>query len=471
MLRRKMMKQLEAWKYEGKALSGLRKAFLLEGARQTGKTFLVRQFAERNYDEFLEVNFYESSDAARLISSCVSAREVVSALSLLVGHEVHAGNTLVFFDEVQEAPEIITQVKFLAEDGRFDVVLSGSLLGVELNNVKSFPVGYVRMERMNPLDFEEFCWAQGVGPNVIDAMRHAYDHCEPLDDALHDRLLRLYRLYLVVGGMPEAVQKYLDSSYDLGAVRDVQSSIVSQYRFDISKYAKGRELQVRAIFDALPAELAKENKRFQLKTLKDKAVFERFADDFAWLVNAGVAQKCNVVSEPAYPLLRTEDRRKFKLYSSDVGLLLAQYPVGVAARVLDGSRDVNFGAVYENAVAQELASYGVPLRYYHNSRKGEVDFLVETEDCEILPVEVKSGKGYKRHAALKNLLAGQNADISCAVVLSEANISTGEHGGRAIRYVPIYLTFCLAESAAQVGGSGREGKNSLSAIDATPPVF
>ena len=175
----------------------------------------------------------------------------------------------------------MTLAKFLVEDGRFGVALSGSLLGVEIKNARSFPVGYVRAERMHPLDFEGFCWSQAVPDGVLDRVREAFDRREPLESALHDRLVRLFRLYLLVGGMPEAVQRYIDSRYDLGAVREVQSSIVSQYRIDTSKHVKGRELQVRSIFDEMPAQLAKENKRFELKRIKDKATFERYANDFA----------------------------------------------------------------------------------------------------------------------------------------------------------------------------------------------
>lgn len=472
MLRRKMTESLERWR-ESNALdeSEVRKVFILEGARQTGKTFLVRRFAESHYRDFVEVNFYEQSDASSLISQCDSAQEIVSALSLLNGHEVSSESTLIFFDEIQEASQLVTQLKFLAEDGRFDIIASGSLLGVELKNVASFPVGYAQLERMFPLDFEEFCWSQGVDGSIIDRMREACSLRRPLPDSLHDRLVRLFRLYLVVGGMPEVVQRYIDSRYDLGAVRDAQTSITSQYRIDITKYAsRDRVPQVRAIFDELPSELAKENKRFQLKALKNKAVYERFANDFEWLVDAGVAHKCNMVGEPVYPLLRTEEPRKFKLYSSDTGLLLSQYPVGIAARALEGARDVNFGAVYENFVAQELASKDIPLRYYHHSRKGEVDFLIEKNDCAILPVEVKSGKGYKRHMALNNLLGTEDYGVHEAIVLSEANVSSEERQGKPVWYLPIYLAFCLCDEAAK-RQRDPQATAYLSAIDAKPPSF
>ncbi len=472
MLRRKMLDRLREWRSANASRAGgVRKAFLLDGPRQTGKTFVVRQLG-REYRDFVEVNFLENGDAAALLRSCTNARELVSALSLLVGREVEPGAVLVFLDEVQEAPEAVVQAKFLAEDGRFDVALSGSLLGVELKDVRSFPVGYVEEATMRPLDFEEFARSQGAGDEVLGRVREAFEAKEPLEDALHARLVRLFRLYLAVGGMPEAVQRYVDSRYDLGAVREVQSQIVRQYRRDISKYARGRELQVRSIFDAMPSQLAQENKRFQLRTLREKATFERFANDFAWLVAAGVALKCDAVSEPAWPLRRTEDPRRFKLYSSDQGLLLSQYPAGVAAGVLEGARGVNFGAVYENAVAQELTAAGVPLRYFRSSRKGEVDFLVEDARGRVLPVEVKSGKDYKLHTALNNLLGTVSYGIEEAVVLSEANVSAGERSGKPVWYLPLYMAWLVAEGAAPGGeGAGRRAAALLSSVDAAPPAF
>ena len=469
MLERKMLGRLKEWRSRNAArTSGPRKAFLLDGPRQTGKTYVIRQLGAE-YRDFVEVNFLEDAEAASLVRQCTSARELVSALSLLAGREVSPGGALVFFDEVQEAPDIVAQAKFLADDGRFDVALSGSLLGVELRDVRSFPVGYVEEATMHPLDFEEFARSQGATDEVLGQVRRAYDEGRPLDAPLHDRLTRLFRLYLVVGGMPEVVQRYVDTRYDLGAVREVQARISSQYRADISKYARGRELQVRAIYDALPSQLAQENKRFQLRRIKDKATYERYANDFAWLVAAGAALKCNVVAEPAYPLQRTEDRRRFKLYASDQGMLLSQYPVGMAARALEGARDVNFGAVYENAVAQELAAAGVPLRYFHNNRKGEVDFLVEDREGRVVPVEVKSGKDYKLHTALNNLLGTEAYGIDFAVVLSEANVSVGERAGKPVRYLPLYMAHCIAADAA--AGAGREGSAFLSALDAAPPSF
>lgn len=439
MLKRKMYQRLTEWKNEPK-----KKVLILLGARQTGKTFIVREFAQSNYANFFEVNFLDDADGAAFLSGADSADDLVSRLSLMAGHELRA-ETLVFLDEVQQAADkIVTLSKFLVDDGRFDLILSGSLLGAALSGVTSFPVGYAHIERMYPLDFEEFCWALGVPQTIIDETGVCYRNKEPLEDTLHGRLTKLYRQYLAVGGMPEAVQRFLDGNRDLGAAREVATDIVEQYRYDITKYAKHRKLQILTIFDNIPSQLSKENKRFMMKSVRRGATYERLGDDFAWLVNAGVALPTVVASEPKYALARTKVPEKFKLYSSDCGLLLAQYPPAAAMEVVSGEGDANFGAVYENVVAQEIKAAGFPLYYYHNNRKGEMDFLLETGEGKVVPVEVKSGKDYKLHVALNNLLETDEYGIEYAYVLSEHNVSTEMRKGKPVYYLPLYMTMCLS---------------------------
>lgn len=446
MLERAFYQKLLNWKR-----SNERKALLVDGARQIGKTTLIEEFSRREYADSIKIDFIEDSTAAAYLGEAASAKDLIERLTLLVGKPVEPGRTLVFFDEVQEAPRIVTLVKYLVQDGRFPVVMSGSMLGVELHNVPSFPVGFLRIEHMFPLTFNEFCRAQNVPEAVMNSIGNAFRNREPLEATLHDRLIRLFRLYLVVGGMPEAVQRYLDTRYDLGAVRTTQTDLVALYRQDIAKYAGNRALQVKAIFDELPAQLAKENKRFQLKSLRDKARFERFANDFAWLVSAKAALKTVNVTEPKFMLKRTEEEARFKLYASDTGMLMSEYPTEVAMAALAGARDVNYGSVYENAVAQALAAAGSPLRYYHNNRKGEIDFLIETDQAKVVPVEVKSGKDYKLHTALNNLLGTPDFGIEYAYVLSEANVSTRERAGKPVHYLPMYMMDCVAKEASTRG--------------------
>lgn len=444
MLKRKMTGKLAQWLARPK-----RKALLLTGARQTGKTFTVRAFAHEHFDNFVEVNFIESKRAASLLASAIDTQDFIARLSLLAEKPLNQGKTIVFLDEIQASKDILTMAKFLVEDDRFDLILSGSMLGVELRSIRSFPVGYIHEEHMRPLDFEEFCWSQGVPQEILDAVHTCYREKAPLEQSLHERLVRLFRLYIAVGGMPEAVQAFITGRHDLAIVRDAQQDIVKQYKADISQYAPERSIFIQAIFDAIPSELSKANKRFVLQSLKKGATYERFQDDFEWICAAGAALPACLVAEPKFPLRRTRERRKFKLYQSDTGLLMAQYPRQIAMDVLSGSKKVNFGSVYENIVAQEIAAAGISLSYFNSNRKGEIDFLLETSDGRIVPVEVKSGKDYKIHTALNNLLETKDYGIDCAVVLSEANLSEGMRKGKPVFYLPLYMTSCIASDCSE----------------------
>lgn len=447
MLRRKMMDRLLDWRNDER-----RKVFILLGARQTGKTFIVREFAQTHYESFVEVNFLEDAENGAFLAGATSADALIGRLSLILGHAIEPG-TLIFFDEVQQlGHDIVTLSKFLLDDGRFDVILSGSLLGTMLEGVTSFPVGYARIERMFPLDFEEYCWAMGVPEAILDEIRRGYRLKEPLDQGLHERLIALYRQYIVVGGMPEAVQKFLDHKRDLGEARSVGTTIVEQYRYDIIKYAQKRKMQIVAIFDNLAKQLAKPNKRFVLKEIQKGATFSGYENDFLWLVNAGVVLPAYLVSDPKSPLVRTESGSRFKLYDSDCGVLLSQYPISSSRGIVSGSGDGNYGAVYENVIAQELASAGFPLLYYNNNRKGEVDFLIENDAGAVIPLEVKSGKDYKIHSALNNLLSSGEYSIPCAYVLSESNVSRGTKSGKPVFYLPLYMTLCLGEERGDASG-------------------
>lgn len=443
MLRRSAYDQLLIWKNDSHG-----KALLVDGPRQVGKTYLIEEFGKREYRDIVKIDFLLDEDARRRFASARSADRVIELVSLAAGHELVPGETLVFFDEVQKAQNLVTFSKYLVIDGRFDVAMSGSMLGIELNEVKSWPVGYLRTVDMAPLTFEEFCWAREVPLSVLDHVKEAYCEKTRVDEVFHGLLVDLFRQYLVIGGMPEAVQRSLDAHNDFGVVRQVQADLLQLYREDIAKHAGSRALQVKAIYDSIPAQLNKENKRFQMKALKTGARFDRFANDFAWLVAARSALKTVNVTEPKPMLARTEEQERFKLYLSDVGMLLASYPAQVAMEALSGGRAVNFGAVYENAVAQELAAVRSPLRYYHNNRKGEIDFLIETHEGRVLPVEVKSGKDYKLHTALNNLLGTEEYRIEEAVVLSEANVSQGQRKGKTIHYLPLYMAGLVAAEAS-----------------------
>ena len=456
MLKRTTYEVLSSWKEDSE-----HGALLVDGARQVGKTYLIEEFAKREYPAYLKVDFIEDSQLASTLARATSARQAIEALTLATGKSVEPGRTLIFLDEVQEAQNLVTLSKYLVQDRRFPLVMSGSMLGVKLSQVRSFPVGFLREERMYPLDFFEFCDALGVPTGIWETLEAHFADGSPVDEQTHQRLLRVFRLYVVIGGMPRAVQAYLDRGYDLGAARQVQDELVALYRDDMAKHAGDRALQVEAIYDSVPAQLDKENKRFILKQIKAEAKFERYANDFAWLTGACTALKTTCVTDPRPMLERSEEQNRFKLYLSDVGMLMSQYHTDVALAALAGERNVNFGGVYENVVAQELASRGVPLHYYHHSRLGEVDFLGESSGAA-LPIEVKSGKTYRRHVALNNLLRSEEYGIPRAYVLCEGNVSDEVREGKLVRYLPLYMLPFVARELS---------KGSLDGIVASPPLW
>lgn len=434
MLYRKIAKEIEEY------YASSRNALLLTGARQTGKTYSIRKFG-KSFKSFVELNFIENPDAVKLFDGVTDAKTLLFRLSALVDEPLIPGETLIFFDEVQVCPDIVTAIKFLVDEGSYRYILSGSLLGVELNNLRSEPVGYMGIKTMYPLCFEEFVLNVGVSPSVIDVLKEKWEKREQIDEVVHNKFMELFRLYLVVGGMPAAVASYIDTN-NLMDVLTVQNDIVELYRRDISKYAEKDKLEIKEIFDLIPSELKAKNKRFILKSLNRHAKFNNYKDSFLWLKDAGVAIPVYNVEEPKSPLKLAETRNLFKLFSNDVGLLAAQYADGIQRRILEGDKDLNFGSVYENAVAQELVAAGYAPYYYNNKKRGELDFVIQ-ENGSMLPIEVKSGKDYESHRALSNVLQCREFDIREALVLSGHNLSVNGP----VVYAPIYMTMFLHREA------------------------
>ena len=432
MIKRKITKRLEKFYSDGG-----RYALLVDGARQVGKTFIIKHFAKTHYENFIEINFLKNESAKRIFQNIEDERDVLVKLSAFAQHELNRGKTLVFFDEVQECPDVVTYIKFLVQDGTCHYVLSGSLLGVELKNVRSVPVGFMDEVRMFPLDFEEFVLANGELPVLIEKAREAWLERKPLDRLYHDRLAKLFRLYLVVGGMPAAVQRFLDT-HDIAAVVAEQRQILVEYRKDITKYDERNSLRIREVFERIAPELNKKNKRFYVNSIKEGERAERLEDEFVWLKEAGVALPAYVADEPMVPLTLSKKSNLFKLFINDVGLLSATYMDGIQLRILNGETDINFGSVYENAIAQEFAAHGFPLFYYSSREHGEVDFIVERMG-KVLPVEVKSGKHYQRHRALNRVMNVPAYAIPEAVVLDDS-VHKVESG---IHYAPVYMAMFL----------------------------
>lgn len=426
MIERKVEQRLERFRQEDKAL-------LITGARQVGKSFIIREFGKQAYQSFIEINFLEDKTAASLFENARDSRDLLLRLSAIADKPLISGQTLIFFDEVQECPEIVTAIKFLVEEGSYRYILSGSLLGVDLKDIRSMPVGYMDIVQMYPLDFEEFALANRVSPNVIDALREAFKERRPVDAVVHERMMALFRLYLIVGGMPAAVMKYLETN-NLRDVIEEQQAIIALYKKDIARYDPEEKLYLEDIFDLIPSELNSKNKRFILKNLNENFKFSRYSNSFLWLKNAGVALPTFCVAEPTVPLWLSKSSNLFKLFLSDVGLLASMYMDHIQVRILNGEKSINFGAVYENVAAQELKAHGFNLYYFNSKKHGELDFLIE-QNGYVLPIEIKSGKDYTKHAALSNVLANEDYDIPEAYVFQNDNVSrTGK-----ITYYPIYM--------------------------------
>ena len=429
-LERKALAQLEDWR-----TTSVHKVLLVDGARQVGKTFLIRRFGSLHYEHVAEVNLLEIEGAAKAFSSATSSDNLFTRLSLYVDAELVPHKTLIFIDEVQEAPEMITAAKFLVDNygNQFDFVFSGSLLGVELKGIKSWPVGYMRTITMYPLDFEEWCWANGLDSDILSLTKTQIGHCEQVDPFIHDRLMQLLHYYLAVGGMPEAVQEYV-STKNLQRVRSIQKDIVEYYRYDITRYCSQQDvLFVRRVYDLLPSQLNQQNKRFIVSKVGKHVRVEKNENRFVWLVDAGVVIPTYNVSEPRYPLMLSGDSTLFKLFMSDVGLLA--YESGMdTVKGLIGGECVNYGAIYENYVAQELTVCGKRVWYFRSKKHGELDFIVDWPDGTALPIEVKSGKNYHRHRAINNVLSVAEWGIKQGVVLHDGNVLVG----KPITYLPIY---------------------------------
>ena len=299
-----------------------RNALLITGARQIGKTYSIRQFG-KSFKSFVEINFIDNPEAVDVFKGAKGSADILFRLSAMTTIPLIKGETLIFFDEVQKCPEMVTAIKFLVDEGSYRYILSGSLLGVELKDLRSEPVGYMGIKDMYPLDFEEFISCVGINDKIIDSLRNAWESRVAVDEFVHSKIMELFRLYLVVGGMPAAVSKYIESN-NLQAVMAVQQDIIRLYKRDIAQYDPDNKLYIEEIFNLIPPELDAKNKRFILKKLNENAKFERYQNSFLWLKNAGVALSVYNVEEPKIPLLLARSRNLFKLFQNDIGLLAAQ---------------------------------------------------------------------------------------------------------------------------------------------------
>ena len=418
------------------------KIMLVNGARQIGKSYLIRYVGKKMFKNYVEINLKADKEGAGIFATVRTTDDFYLQLGAIAGNRLgRKEETLVFLDEIQSYPHLMTMLKFLNQEAKYTYIASGSELGVALSETASVPIGSISIEEMYPLDFEEFLLAMGCAQETIDAIRDKFLKGESLNESLHNYMLQQFKIYLLVGGLPEAINKFLENR-NIAQVRKVQRDIHALYRVDASQYDAEKKLVIRKIYDLIPSNMENKKKRVVVKRIEDTAghkQFSDYADEFEYLTNSGIALAVQAISNPRFPLLESENKNLLKLYMNDVGLLtFLLYGTNINA-VLRDERSVNLGAVYETVVAQELHAHGFPLHYYDNKQKGEVDFLVDDyTNLTILPIEVKSGKDYSVHSALDNFLETPDYNIHHAVVLSNEREAYVRDG---ITYLPIY--YCM----------------------------
>jgi len=417
------------------------KILLVNGARQIGKSYLIRYVGKRLFTHYVEINLKEDKEGDQVFASVHSTNDLYMRLSNYYSKPLgDKSDTLVFLDEIQSYPHLMTMLKFLNQEGRYRFIASGSQLGVALAETPSVPLGSVEIQQMYPLDFEEFLWATGIGKEWIADIHEHYLKEEPLDESTHNLLLKRFQYYLLVGGLPDAINRYLEDR-NVVRVRKVQKDVHELYRIDASQYDEERKLKIRRIYDLIPSNLENKKKRIVYQQIENKKGkhFADYADEFEYLTNSGVALDVLAISNPRFPLVESEQKRLVKLYLNDVGLLTCLlYGLNVNA-VLQDIKSINLGTVYESVVAQELHAHGFPLHYYDNKKKGEVDFLIDDDDrLQVLPLEIKSGKDYTEHSALTKFLGTPEYGIEKAIVFSNERRIYQKKG---VTYLPIY--YCM----------------------------
>lgn len=420
------------------------KILLVDGARQVGKTYIIRYVGQKLFENFIEINMVEDIEGDKLFANTKTVEDFYLQVSMLAGNKMKKkDNTLIFIDEIQEYPHLLTMLKFLSQDNKFTYIASGSLLGVTLSETTSIPMGSIRKVRMFPLDFEEFLYANGMNGIVVSSMQKKFERLEALDEQMHRKIMDLFRKFLLVGGLPDAVNSYLETK-NIQVVRDIQREIHDYYAADASKYDNEKKLSIRRIYDLLPSNMENKKKRVIARSIENKKgkTFNDYADEFEYLISAGIALNVQAISNPVFPLIESTGKNLLKLYLNDAGILTGILYGNNIRAVLDDDRSINLGSVYETVVASELIAHGHKLFYYDNRNKGEVDYLIDDYDSlSAVPIEVKSGKDYTVHSALNTFVNNEDYHIKKAFVVSnERNvIQKGK-----ITYIPIYYVMFIS---------------------------
>ncbi|MDY3978958.1 MAG: AAA family ATPase [Tidjanibacter sp.] len=426
------------------------KILTVDGARQVGKSYIIRHVCSSLFPNFIEINFAEDSVGRRLFANIGTVDDFYLQLSMVAGSKMgDKHNTVVFLDEVQEYPQMLTLFKFLKADDRFTYIASGSLLGIALAQTTSIPLGSIEIVEMFPLDFEEFLLANDFGRSAIDALRQKFHARESLDEAVHNRVMDLFRKYLLTGGLPDAVNTFL-STTNIVSVRAVQNDIHRLYGADASRYDAEHRLQIRRIYDMIPSKMESRKKRVTVTDIENKKGkrFADYRDEFDYLIQAGVALEVRAISNPVFPLIESSGKNLLKLYLNDVGLLTSILYRNNIRAVMDDQTGVNLGSVYECVVASELRAHGHRLFYYDNKKKGEVDYLVDDyQTLSVVPLEVKSGKDYTVHSALRTFVDNKDYSVKYGFVLSnEREVRTVDH----IVYLPVYYVMFFSAEAVSL---------------------
>ena len=431
--------------------SNSNKVLIIDGARQVGKSFIIRHVGQQMFENYVEVNLLEDANGTRFFESARTPQDFYLRLSAIAGGRLgDRSKTLVFLDEIQHYPQYLTMLKFLREDNRYRYIASGSLLGIALQDTTSIPVGSIIIKDMFQLDFEEFLIANGFGTDAIAMLRQAYENRESLTEERHNHVMDLFRRYLLVGGLPDAVNTYLDT-HNIVKVREVQDGIRSLYASDASKYEKehNKKLLIRRIYEMIPSQMENKKKRVVAQNIRGKKGdrFDQYKEEFEYLISSGISLAVNAISNPHFPLSESLQKNLLKLYLNDVGLLTGLLYRNNIRPVLDDICSINLGSVYENVVAQELRAHGHKLFYYDNRKQGEVDFLIDDHTAmSAYPVEVKSGKDYTVHSALNNLLKNPDYNILAATVIS--NERKIYQDGK-VTYMPVYFVMFMEADTPQ----------------------
>ncbi len=429
MLKRKIEDSLLHWKN-----SQSKKALCIIGARQIGKSTTALEFAKKHYESWMILDFIESREARQIFEKAENTEAVLEGLKAMASVPLIPGKTLIILDEIQECPAARTFMKYLVQEGSYAYIETGSLLGVKIKEIHSLPVGFEEIVNMYPLDFEEFLWATGIQDSVVAYLENCYHKRIPVSAAVHEKILNYFRLYLVVGGMPEAVQSFVDQR-DIQMVQQIQKRILDLYKLDIAQYTEpSNRLKVQDLFSSVPMQLNEKNPRFYLTSVNANAKLNRYESSLVWLIESGTILPSYSVTELKAPLLLNAKKSLFRLFMSDSGLLCAALGGGIQKKIIQRDSQANIGTILENLFADLLVANGFVLYYFNSKKTGELDFVVELEE-EAALVEIKSGKDYRNHPALSRILSSQIWSGKTAVVFC---MDPGSYDGP-VQYLPWYM--------------------------------